>query len=140
MSACLCSEKLQNVMTVGTNGTTFGGNPIACAGALKIIDIVSDEDFLSEVREKGEYIKKRLKSIKGIKEVRGLGMMIGIVLEKNNANEIQLKCAENGLLVLTAKKLLRLLPPLNIEYEDIDEALDILESTIAEDLNDEKEE
>ena len=140
LSACLCSEKLQDVMTAGTNGTTFGGNPVACAGALKIIDIVSDEDFLAEVREKGEYIKKRLESIKGIKEVRGLGMMIGIVLEKNNANEIQLKCAENGLLVLTAKKLLRLLPPLNIEYEDIDEALDILESTIAEDLNDEKEE
>ncbi len=135
LSACLCSEKLKDVLTPGTNGTTFGGNAIACAGAEKILDIVSDEEFLKDVREKGKYMRKKIKNFSGVKEVRGMGLMIGIVLEKNNAAEIQEKCAENGLLVLTAKNLVRLLPPLNIEYEDIDEGLDILERTI----NDNKE-
>ena len=135
LSACLCSEKLKDVLTPGTNGTTFGGNAIACAGAEKILDIVSDEEFLKDVRRKGKYMRNRIKAVSGVKEVRGMGLMIGIVLEKNNAAEIQEKCAENGLLVLTAKNLIRLLPPLNIEYEDIDEGLDILERTI----NDNKE-
>lgn len=136
LSACLCSEKLKDVMTVGTNGTTFGGNPVACAGAMKIIETVSDEAFLSDVREKGEYMRSRIEKMKGVKEVRGLGMMIGIVLEKDNAKELINKCAENGLLVLTAKNLIRLLPPLNIEYFDIDEGLDILENTILGTLDD----
>lgn len=139
LSACLCNEKLKDVMTTGTNGTTFGGNPVACAGAMTIIEAVSDERFLSEVREKGEYMRNRIGKMKGVKEVRGLGMMIGIVLEKDNAKEIINKCAENGLLVLTAKNLIRLLPPLNIDYFDIDEGLDILERTILETLNDKEE-
>lgn len=138
LSACMCNEKLKDVLSAGTNGTTFGGNPIACAGALKILEIVSDEEFLAGVREKGEYMRTRIKEMKGVKEVRGLGMMIGIVLEKDNAGEVLGKCAENGLLVLTAKSLVRLLPPLNIEYEDIDEGLDILEQTILETLDDEE--
>ena len=135
LSACLCNEKLQNVLTTGTNGTTFGGNTIACAGSMKIVDIVSDEEFLKDVRKKGKYMRKRIKAMNGVKEVRGLGLMIGIVLEKNNAAEIQDKCAENGLLVLTAKNLVRLLPPLNIDYIDIDEGLDILEETINDSLD-----
>ena len=134
LSACLCSDKLKDVMTVGTNGTTFGGNPIACAGAMKIINTVADEEFLEDVVSKGEYIMNRIKSMNGVKEVRGMGLMIGIALEKDNAKEIQRKCAENGLLVLTAKNLIRLLPPLNIEYIDIDDGLDILEKTISESL------
>lgn len=132
LSACLCSEELKDVMTVGSNGTTFGGNPAACAGAQKIIEIVSEESFLADVKAKGEYIKDRLNTMNGVKEVRGLGMMIGIVLESDNAKEVLARCAENGLLVLTAKNLLRLLPPLNIDYYDIDEGLDILEATIEE--------
>lgn len=136
LSACMCGEKLKDVMTVGSNGTTFGGNPVACAGALKIIEKVSEEDFLAEVREKGEYMRARISEMRGVKEVRGLGLMIGIVLEKDNAKEIINKCAENGLLVLTAKNLIRLLPPLNIDYFDIDEGLDILERTILETLDD----
>ena len=135
MGACLCSEKLKDVMTPGSNGTTFGGNPIACAGALKILEIVGDEEFLAQVREKGEYMREKLKAMKGVKEVRGLGLMIGVVLEKNNAGEVLNKCAENGLLILTAKELVRLLPPLNIEYEDIDEGLEILEKTILSTLD-----
>lgn len=130
LSACLCSEKLKDVMTPGSNGTTFGGNPIACAGALKILEIVADDEFLADVRAKGEYMRDRISKMKGVKEVRGLGLMIGIVLEKNNAADVLNSCAENGLLVLTAKGLIRLLPPLNIEREDIDEGLDILEKVI----------
>lgn len=130
LSACMCNEKLKDVLTAGTNGTTFGGNPIACAGAMTILDIVGDEEFLAEVRAKGEYMREKIKAMKGVKEVRGLGLMIGIVLEKDNAGDVLSKCAENGLLVLTAKGLIRLLPPLNIEYEDIDEGLEILEKAI----------
>ncbi|MBQ3693073.1 MAG: aspartate aminotransferase family protein [Clostridia bacterium] len=130
LSACLCNEKLQDVMTQGTNGTTFGGNTIACAGAMKILDIVADEQFLEEVAEKGEYMRERIQTMNGVKEVRGMGLMIGIVLEKDNAAQVQEKCAENGLLVLTAKNLVRLLPPLNIDMFDIDEGLDILEDVI----------
>lgn len=139
LSACLCSEDLQDVMTYGSNGTTFGGNPIACAGAIEILNRVSDERFLEEVNEKGDYIRSRLSAMDGVKEVRGMGMMIGIVLEKDNAKEVLSKCAENGLLVLTAKKLIRLLPPLNIDYYDIDEGLDILERVIKLTLNDKEE-
>jgi len=139
LSACMCSSKLQDVMTYGTNGTTFGGNIIACAGAMKILDIVSDDQFLQEVREKGEYMRKRIQKMNGVKEVRGLGLMIGIVTESDNAEEIQDKCAENGLLVLTAKNHLRLLPPLNIDYFDIDEGLEILENVLGDIASDEKE-
>lgn len=135
LSACMCSEKLADVMTVGTNGTTFGGNPIACAGAMRILEVVSDEKFLEEVCRKGEYIRERVSQMKGVSEVRGMGMMIGIVLEKDNAKEVMLRCAENGLLVLTAKNLLRLLPPLNIDEFDIDEGLAILEKSILDTLD-----
>ena len=135
LSACMCVEELQDVMTYGSNGTTFGGNPIACAGAIEIVNRISDEKFLEEVCEKGDYIKERLLAMDGVKEVRGMGMMIGVVLEKNNAKEVLNKCAENGLLVLTAKNLIRLLPPLNIDYFDIDEGLNILEKVIKSTLN-----
>ncbi len=136
LSACLCNEKLKDVLGPGSNGTTFGGNPIACAGALKILDIVGEEDFLAEVRRKGEYMRERIKEMKGVKEVRGMGMMIGIVLERDNAGDVLAKCAENGLLVLTAKGLIRLLPPLSIEDEDIDEGLEILARSIEETMGD----
>ena len=130
LSACLCGEELADIMTAGTNGTTFGGNPIACAGAMVILETVSDEEFLAEVTEKGEYIRERVSQMDGVSEVRGMGMMIGIVLEDNNAKDVMLKCAENGLLVLTAKNLIRLLPPLNIDEYDLNDGLDILEKSI----------
>ena len=117
MGACLCVEKLGNVMTAGTHGTTFGGNPIACAAAKEVLSRVATEDFLKEVNAKGEYIREKLQTMANVSEVRGMGMMIGIVTEKDNAKEIAKKCVENGLLILTAKNLLRLLPPLNISCE-----------------------
>ncbi len=130
MGVCLCNEKLQNVMTAGTHGTTYGGNPIACAGALEVVSRVSDSEFLKEVNIKGDYIRYKLSKMKGIAEVRGMGLMIGIVLEKDNAKEVASDCVENGLLVLTAKTLIRFLPPLTITKEEIDKGLAVFERTI----------
>lgn len=132
IGSCMCTEKYANVMTPSTHGTTYGGNPVCCAGALYVLNEISDENFLKEVREKGEYFEKKIRAIKGVKDVRRMGLMIGIELEKDNAGEIAKKCLENGLLIITAKTLLRMLPPLVITYEEIDKAVSILEKTITE--------
>lgn len=134
IGACLCGEKLKDVMTPSTHGTTFGANPVVCAGANYVIDIVSDEKFLVEVNQKGEYIENKLKSISGIKAVRRMGLMIGIELASGNAHDIAEKCIENGLLIITAKDLLRMLPPLVITYEEIDKAIEILNKTLKENI------
>ncbi len=130
MGACLCGEKAENVIVPGTHGTTFGGNPIACAAALEVLSRVAEPEFLRQVNEKGDYIRAELNKIGNVKEVRGKGMMIGIVTEKDNAKEIAKKCLENGLLILTAKNLLRLLPPLTITYDEINKGLSILKNTM----------
>lgn len=135
IGVCLCSQKLENVLTISTHGTTFGGNPVVCAGANYILDVVSKPEFLSEVNKKGDYIANKIQQIKGVKSVRHMGLMIGIELENDNAKELVTKCINNGLLIITAKNLLRMLPPLIISYEEIDAAVRILEATILEDLN-----
>ena len=131
MGACLCTEKCANVLTAGTHGTTFGGNPVACAGAKYILNSLTD-DFLNEVAEKGEYIREKLAEIDEVKSVSGLGLMLGIELKTKNAGEIAKKCSEKGLLILTAKTKLRMLPPLVITKEEIDKGIDILKNIIAE--------
>lgn len=132
IGACICNAKLSDVMTAGTHGTTFGGNPIACAAAKEVLSRVTTKEFLEEVNKKGEYIRKKLSSMPDVREVRGKGLMIGIVTEKDDAKEVAAKCVENGLLILTAKNLLRLLPPLNISYEEIDEGLSVLEKVMSD--------
>ncbi len=134
IGACLCSEKLENVMQPSTHGTTFGANPVVCAGANYVLSVVSDKKFLDEVNKKGNYLKEKLLEIKGVLSVRNLGLMVGIELERDNAHDIAVKCVENGLLIITAKNLLRMLPPLNISYGEIDEAVKILNKTIQEDI------
>ncbi len=134
IGACLCSKKLEDVMQPSTHGTTFGANPVVCAGANYVLSVVSDKKFLDEVNKKGTYLKEKLLEIKGVKSVRNLGLMVGIELEKDNAHDIAVKCVENGLLIITAKNLLRMLPPLNISYGEIDEAVKILNKTIQEDI------
>lgn len=134
IGACLCTEKLENVLTPSTHGTTFGSNPVVCAGANYVLDTVANEDFLNAVTKKGEYLKEKLLKIKGVKSVRNLGLMVGIELEKGDAHTIAAKCVKNGLLIITAKNLLRMLPPLNITYEELDKALEILEKTLKEDI------
>ncbi len=133
IGACLCTEKLENVMQPSTHGTTFGANPVACAGANYILSVVADFKFLGEVNIKGEYLRRKLLEIKGVKSVRNLGLMVGIELEDKDAHDIAVKCVENGLLIITAKTLLRMLPPLNISYSEIDEAVEILNKTLQED-------
>ena len=128
IGATLFSKKTSGVLGVSSHGSTFGGNPVSCAAALSIIKRL-DDNFLKEVSEKGEYIKNELLKIKGVKSVSGKGFMIGIETEKNAA-DILSGCLENGLMVLTAKEKVRLLPPLNISYEDLDKGLKILKGEI----------
>ena len=129
MGAVLFGEKLKDAVTPGSHGSTFGGNPIAAAGAISIVKRLDDE-FLAEGSKKGEYIKQMLFDIKGVKSVDSMGLMLGISTDKD-AGEIAKSCLENGLLVLTAhKNKVRLLPALNISYDEIDEGLKILKEVI----------
>lgn len=128
---CMVNDKLKDVMGPSTHGTTFGSNPVVCAGANYIIDTVNTPEFIEEINKKGAYFKEKIEKIKGVKSVRQQGLMIGIEVE-GNAGDIAKKCTENGLLVITAKTLLRILPPLNIKYEEIDEALAILKKVMEE--------
>ena len=127
---CLADEKCGEVLTKGTHGSTFGGNPLACAGGLAVVNKVSSEGFLDEVRAKGEYFRKKLAEIPDVEGVDGLGLMLGIRLKDKSASEVCGKCFENGLLVLTAKDKLRLLPPLNITYDEIDTGIEILRRSL----------
>lgn len=131
IGVCMVNDKLKDVMGPSTHGTTFGSNPVVCAGANYIIDTVNTPEFVEEINKKGAYFKEKIEKIKGVKSVRQQGLMIGIEVE-GNAGDIAKKCTENGLLVITAKTLLRMLPPLNIKYEEIDEALAILKKVMEE--------
>ena len=90
----------------------------------------TSDGFMEQVAEKGGYMRERLASMPNVREVRGLGMMLGIVLEKGEAKPAAQECLKNGLLVLTAKTLLRLLPPLTITYDEIDKGLLIMEAVL----------
>ena len=131
IGACLLGEKVENVLGFGDHGSTFGGNPVCAAGACSILSRL-DEPFLAGVREKGEYIKKVFTGAVGVKEVSGLGLMVGILPEKAQASDIVKKCLQKGVLCLTAKNKVRLLPALNIPMEDLKEACDIILSVLKE--------
>lgn len=126
MGVCLAGEKCADVFTPGTHGSTFGGNPVVCAAANVVLDCASDKAFLDEVSEKGEYIKAKLLELPEVSDVTGMGLMIGAELKTKKASDVLSEAAEKGLLVLTAKDKLRLLPPLNITYGEIDEGIKIL--------------
>lgn len=124
IGAVILGEKVKDTLSAGSHGSTFGGNPACAAGAYNVISRL-DEKFLAEVRAKSEYIFTRLASMTGVQSVSGLGLMIGIKADKPTP-EIIAAGLERGVLFLSAKDKLRLLPPLNITYEEIDEALAIL--------------
>lgn len=130
IGATMLGEKVENVLTFGSHGSTFGGNPVCCAGACNIIKRLDDK-LLGEVKEKSAYIFSELEGAKGVKSVSGLGLMIGVETDKP-AKEVANACIEKGVLVLTAKTKVRLLPSLNIDWDDLKKAIQILKEVIAE--------
>ncbi len=128
IGACLLFDKCAQTLDAGDHGSTFGGNPVACAGAISIMKRLT-KDLLLEVKGKGDYFRMNISRIRNVKSVSGMGLMIGIETDRP-AREIAEKCLEKGLIVLTAHKKVRLLPPLNITKDEIDEALKILNEVI----------
>lgn len=130
IGACLLGEKVQNVLGFGDHGSTYGGNPVCCAGGVSIIGRLTD-DFLAEVQKKNAYVFETLTGASGIESVTGLGLMIG-VKPVAPAAEVVKKCMERGVLCLTAKNKVRLLPALNIPMEDLKFAVETIRTVAAE--------
>ena len=128
IGATMLGAKAAPLFTAGLNGSTFGGNPVACAGALSILQRI-DGTLLSDVQKKSEYIFQTLSSAKGVKSVSGLGLMIGVETEKD-AGEVISACMQRGVLVIKAKNKIRLLPALNIPQKQLEKAINILKEEI----------
>ena len=124
IGACLFGEKTENTLTAGTHGSTFGGNPAVCAGALNILSRI-DDALLADVKAKSEYIVSELTGAPGVESVAGLGLMLGIKTTKP-LNDVVTACRENGVLVLTAHGKMRLLPALNIPMELVKKAVAVI--------------
>ena len=128
IGAVIMGEKTKDILTSGTHGSTFGGNPVCSAGAYSIMSRIDDK-LMAEVAEKSAYIKAELEGAKGVKSVSGMGLMLGIETERSAADIIK-EAMERGVLVLSAKTKVRLLPPLNIKTEDLKKAIAILKEVI----------
>ena len=124
LGATLFGEKTKDVLTPGSHGSTFGGNPVCCAGAVNIVSRIDDE-LMNGVKEKSKLIFDTLEGAKGVESVTGMGLMIGIKTTKPAADVVR-ECMEKGVLCLTAKDKVRLLPALNIPVPTLLEALDII--------------
>jgi acetylornithine/N-succinyldiaminopimelate aminotransferase len=129
IGACLLGEKTKDVLTAGKHGSTFGANPVCCAGAISVTERI-DEALLASVREKGNYIVSELEGAPGVRSVTGMGLMLGIEPQRP-ASEVIADCMAQGVLVLSAKSKVRLLPPLNISWEELKEAVTILKGVLA---------
>lgn len=135
IGAALAREDVAAVFQPGTHGSTFGGNPVACAAAKAVIEVLIEDGLVEQAASHGEYMKTRLTALKEkyqIKEVRGLGLLLGMEMDRPAGKLVNL-CQERGLLVnCTAERVIRFLPPLITTKEDIDEALEILEKALQE--------
>jgi len=136
MGAMVTSPKVADVLQPGTHATTFGGSPLACAASMAYIKAVEDESLLQNARDMGEKFQTGLKALvekyEHLREVRGLGLMIGLVLDQS-AKELEAKLMDIGILSLaTAENVLRFLPPLNVKPSEIEEALEIIDDVCAE--------
>lgn len=131
LGATLLGEKVENTLMAGDHGSTFGGNPVCCAGAVNIIERI-DDDLLTSVKEKSKLIFDSLSGVKGVESVSGMGLMIGIKTKKA-AKDVIACCIDKGVLCLSAKDKVRLLPALNIPTEELKEALEIIKNVCAED-------
>ena len=126
IGATLFFDKTENVLKAGEHGSTFGGNPAVCAGAVSVVSRLNDALF-EDVKRKSDYIFAGLSGAYGVKSVSGMGLMIGIETEKD-ASEVVKKCMENGVLVLKAKNKVRLLPPLNISDKELEKAVEVIKN------------
>ena len=131
IGATLLSEKVQFVLGPGDHGSTYGGNPVSCAGALSIISRL-DDAMMAQVKEKSEYVFKTLTGAKGVESVTGMGLMIGIKTVKP-AKEVVNACMTRGVLALTAKDKVRLLPALNIPMAELQQAVEVIKAVCEED-------
>ena len=128
IGACVVGEKAQNSLGFGDHGSTYGGNPVACAGALSVIERIDDK-LLQDVRKKSEYVFDTLSQCDGVESVSGMGLMIGIKTKKPVSDVIKY-CMENGVLCLSAKDKLRLLPALNIDFELLKKAVEVIKTAV----------
>ncbi len=130
LGAALLSEKVKDVLGFGDHGSTFGGNPVCCAGAINVLDRIDDE-MLAEIRRKSLYIFNELNKAEGVRSVSGMGLMIGVETDRPAADVVA-TCRENGVLCLTAKHKVRLLPALNIPWDVLEEAVTVLKNACKE--------
>ncbi len=130
IGATMLGERVENLLAAGMHGSTFGGNPVCCAGAINILSRI-DDTLLEGVCERSKYIFNELGNAKGIKGISGLGLMIGVECEKD-AGDVIKACRERGVLVIKAKSKVRLLPALNIDMDDLKTAIGILKEVCAE--------
>lgn len=130
IGAFVLGEKVQDTLGKSDHGSTFGANPVSCAGANAVLAKI-DDAFLAEVKRKGEKLQKALAALPKVKSVSGLGLMIGVEFEEGTkAADIVAKCIEKGVLFLTAKTKLRLLPPLIINDEQIEKGIALLKEVL----------
>ena len=129
IGAVLFGEKTQDTLIPGDHGSTFGGNPVVCAGAVEVLNLM-DDTFLQNVTAKGRHMREEIEKMPHVTSVAGMGMMLGIELDID-VKPVVTALMENGLLVLTAKHKMRLLPPLNIAQTELEKGLSILKNTLA---------
>lgn len=129
IGAAVLGEKVKDILTAGDHGSTFGGNPVCAAGALNVFGRIDDE-LLTSVKEKSEYIISELKDLDGVEGISGMGLMLGIKTKKD-AKAILKECLNRGVLVLTAKDKVRLLPALNIPMAELKKGIEILKEVIS---------
>lgn len=130
IGGALFSEKCCDVLEPGNHGTTYGGNPVACAGAVEVLTRI-DDAFLEDVTKKGEYLREKLLDIPQVKSVSGMGLMLGAEIEDKEAGQVVKDALEMGLMILTAKDRVRMLPPLTITYDELDAGLEMLKKALA---------
>ncbi|MBQ0071897.1 MAG: aminotransferase class III-fold pyridoxal phosphate-dependent enzyme, partial [Spirochaetales bacterium] len=125
IGAVLLSEKVQYTLGPGDHGSTYGGNPVAAAAGVSIIKRIDDK-LLEEVAKKGAFLKSSLEGAEGIELVTGLGLMVGVKPSKKSASDVVKACMAKGVLCLTAKDRIRLLPALTISYEELETAASVI--------------
>lgn len=129
IGATVFGEKTADILGAGDHGSTFGGNPVCAAGALSIIERI-DTDLLSQVKAKSEYIISQLKDSEGVESISGMGLMLGIKTKKD-AKQVLKECMERGVLVLTAKDRVRLVPALNIPQSLLEKAVAVIKDVVS---------